>query len=227
MVNTVPLARLLGNRLWYGVQRSLLGEVPIRDFMAYDPGRYYFSAGVLKVLRDDGIIALRATLALIQCFGLFVGLYVLATCARPGVVFLTAAALVLVVWMVPRHKVVDISLSICLLASLTWLLNAPHARRHYAVGVSVGVVAIFGRNHGVYGVMGYLAIVVWLALGADSRNLVASVSLWACGVVAGYLPVALMCVFVPGFAQAFWQSILFLFEVWSEPLGLDRRSDTD
>ena len=30
--------------LWYGAIQTTSGQVPVRDFQSYDPGRYYFCA---------------------------------------------------------------------------------------------------------------------------------------------------------------------------------------
>jgi hypothetical protein len=61
----------------------MLGEVPIRDFMAYDLGRYYWSAAIMSLMSDGGIVANRVAAAIFQTTGLFFGLFLLAHIERP------------------------------------------------------------------------------------------------------------------------------------------------
>src|SRR5687768_5291732 len=79
--------------LWYGVIRARVGEIPLRDFQSYDPGRYYWSAA-WSVVFGQGILGLRASLAVMQALGLVFGLLV---CRRltANVLWLTACAAIL------------------------------------------------------------------------------------------------------------------------------------
>jgi len=203
--------------LWYGVQRVLLGEVPLRDFMSYDPGRYYWSAILLGMFGDNSIVGLRMAAAAFQALGLFVGLMlILLSERRPTqdrIAFLVLSSAILMVWMFPRHKLFDISLSIFLIGVLTFLISNPQPKRYFLAGFGIGLAAVFGRNHGLYGVVGSLGVITWLCIRRVSwTRTLQGVTLWGGGVVAGYLPVILMLVLVPGFASAFWESILFLLE---------------
>ena len=208
--------------LWYGAQRVVLGEIPIRDFMAYDPGRYYWSAAIMGLRGDNGIMTLRVAVAIFQAIGLFVGLSLIArTVKRQHFLYLLLSAVTLVVWMFPRHKLFDISLSILLIGVLAFLIAAPTRRRYFFAGFCIGLAAIFGRNHGVYGVIASFGIMAWLRIRqAESSGLIQDFGAWAAGVTAGFTPIAFMALLVPGFGIAFWEGIRFLFEVKATNLPL-------
>lgn len=211
--------------LWYGVQRVLAGEVPIRDFMSYDPGRYYWSAALASVFGDDGIMSVRAAVAVFQVLGLFAGLLLVAqstkTKEKSDIVFWLIAAATLIVWMFPRHKLFDISISIFQIGVLAYLVSNPIAKRYVIAGACVGLIAVFGRNHGVYGAVGSLGVIAWLSIRQRSGPaLLHAVLLWAGGVVIGFSPIALMALLVPGFAAAFLSSVLFIFEFGGTNLPL-------
>ncbi len=119
--------------LWYGAQRVMLGEVPIRDFMSYDPGRYYWSAALMSLWNDNGIMALRSAVAIFQAIGLFAGLLLIARSSKnQSFVYLLLSALTLAVWMFPRHKLFDISLSILLIGVMVFLIQKPTGRRYFS-----------------------------------------------------------------------------------------------
>lgn len=211
--------------LWYGVQRVMLGEVPILDFMAYDPGRYYWSAAIMSIVGDNDILSLRASVAVFQFLGLFAGLWLISrsrkVAGKPDIVFWLISALTLMLWMFPRHKIFDISLSILLVGVLTYLISHPVPKRYFIAGILVGLVAVFGRNHGVYGVVGSAGVIAWLSIRNHSApGFFKGGLLWGAGVVVGFLPVMLMALLIPGFATAFWESIRFLFEQQATNLPL-------
>ena len=203
--------------LWYGVQRVMAGETPIRDFMAYDPGRYYFSAFLMRLLREHDIIGLRLTLAIVQAMGLCVGLWLVARSvrsrARDDYLFWLLAAVTLLAWMLPRHKMYDISMSICLVGALCLLARSPRLRNYFLAGLGVGIAAVFGRNHGLYGAAGSLGLMTWLSVKRTKEpDFRKSFLLWVCGVAVGFSPILLMAAVLPGFDSAFAESIRLLFE---------------
>lgn len=208
--------------LWYGAQRVMAGEVPIRDFMSYEPGRYYWSAVFMSLWENNGILALRSSVAVFQALGLVVGLFLITWPQKKlDIPYIILSGIILVVWMYPRHKLFDISLSIFLIGVLALLIQKPTNRHYFLTGLTVGLIATFGRNHGVYGAAGSVIVLVWICVGQrEYGELFKRIGIWSFGVVAGYLPIILMVIFVPDFAPSFFESILFQFEYTTTNLPL-------
>ena len=187
--------------LWYGVVQTLAGEVPLRDFQSYDPGRYYW-AGFWMLLFGKGIISLRLSLAIFQAIGLTLGLLALRRVIRSWSVLFIAGA-ILLMWMIPRHKLFESSLSMAGVYFAVRLIENPSFRRHFISGIFVGIAAFFGRNHGLYNFVAFAGLILFIRLRLEKTKLLKCGSIWLCGILLGYSPMLAMMLTVPGFFNAF------------------------
>jgi len=186
--------------LWYGTRALNAGQVPIRDFQAYDPGRYVWTAAWSHVL-GDGLVSMRAACVIFHCFGIFAGLLTAARVSRDWR-FLVLVAITLTLWMTPRFKVFEQSIALMAIWVAVRLLEQPTTRRHFLSGVFVGLMAFIGRNHGLYLTVAFALVMLAMARG-EWAKLPRGVLAWSGGVLLGYTPQWLMFAFVPGYFDAF------------------------
>ncbi len=193
--------------LWYGAQRTALGEVPLRDFQSYEPLRYYWCAAWSGLL-GDGILGVRRSVAIFQAIGLFFGLLA-ARRATSHPWQLALIGSILVAWMFPRHKLFDSGVALIAVYGAVRLVESPSVRAHFLVGCFTGLAGFLGRNHALYASLGFVCLILLLHCKLRSGSLGRRLGGFACGVLAGYSPMLAMMAFVPGFAHGFLDSLLF------------------
>ena len=206
--------------VWYGAQRVLAGEVPLRDFQAYDIGRYYWSAAWMLLAGHDGIVPLRAGNAVLAACTVALAAVLVGSRPRQPVWAVALAAVCFAAWMVPDFKVADNFAALLLVAGLARALHRNAPRRWAELGVCLGVAATIGINHGLYGTVAVaLALVGRAAVGSARPGWRGMLAL-GLGSALGYAPVLACHFMVPGFTVAFVDSIRMLFETGTTNLAL-------
>jgi len=190
--------------LWYGAIETASGQIPIRDFQSYDPGRYYWAASWMPLF-GKGIISLRLSLAIFQTIGLTFGLLALRRVIRSWRV-LFIAGLILLMWMIPRHKTFESSLAMASVYFAVCLVENPSLRQHFISGIFIGITAFFGRNHGLYNLLAFSSLILFIRLRLQKTGLIKHTAVWAGGILLGYSPMLIMMLMVPGFFDSFWDS---------------------
>lgn len=201
--------------MWYGAIRTAAGDIPLLDFASYDPGRYFWVASWFRLIGDDGVIAWRVADAAFVLLGLTFGLLTLRR-VMPAYWMLALAGAVLLQWFGGIN--VAISLAATYFAML--LIEKPTILRHFGAGIFLGVAAFFGRNHGLYGLVAYFLLIVFIWYKLSRVDLPRRLAAWAAGIVIGYSPMIGMIVFIPGFFEAFWNDVMFTFDYGSTNLPL-------
>jgi len=204
--------------LWYGVTQTLKGDVALRDFSAYDPGRYYWSA-FWCLLFGDGIIGIRMGTAIFQAIALCFGLLFLKKRMPFGPLLILAGGIILM-WMYPRHKLFDLGASLMGVYFIYSLLEKPTIHRCLVSGIFVGLAAFLGRNHGLYLLLALISALGFLFFAINREDLWKKAVASGIGVFIGYLPMLALILLVPGFWGAFVDSVLYLFQLRQTNLAL-------
>lgn len=193
--------------LWYGVQRTHLGEIPMRDFRAYDPGRYYWCS-IWAYLFGDGLVAVRAASWIFAAGALTCGLLAVRR-VIPSRYGLALVGFLLTMWLWPPWKLFEASIAMIAVFLAVRLVESPTKRRHVVAGVCVGLAAFFGRNLGLYTGLAFGAITLFVAWKDQSGEMLRRVGWLARGVLGGYAPMFALLLFSSGFRTAFVDSIRF------------------
>jgi len=195
--------------LWYISQRTALGQVPLRDFFSYDPGRYYWSAALFRLTGSSGLYQQILANYLFAIIGLAAAYLAMI---RAGLARSWRVAIVLLLGVVigfPRHKIYEQALSLICVAAIAFVFAAPQKlRRWFLLGVATGLAAFFGRNSGIFFGLAAITAFLLLSLRREGPSVAQATRALAGGILIGYSPILIMLVAVTDFAPAFFQSLL-------------------
>ncbi|WP_256759557.1 hypothetical protein [Cohnella sp. WQ 127256] len=205
--------------LWYGAIQTSIGEIPLMDFQSYDPGRYYWVAFWFKIFGNTNILTLRLAVLLFLLIGL--------TCALLSVRRVTKSwgslliiGTILMLWVYPRHKMFDISISMIAIYMVILLLEKPKPVRYILSGIFIGLAAFFGSNHGLYLLISFAITSLYIFFKIDRANFMKKIGCIGIGIFIGYSPRLLMFIFIPGSFKNFIDTIIWLFRLGNTNLPL-------
>jgi hypothetical protein len=195
--------------LWYISQRTELGQVPLRDVFSYDPGRYYWSALIFKLTGSSGLYQQILADYLFAIIGLAAAYFVMV---RAGLARSWRIAILLLLGVMigfPRHKIYEQTWSLICVGAIAFVFEAPQRlKRWFVFGVATGLAGFFGRNSGIF--FGFAAIIafVLLSLRRERPSVGRNTGAFCSGILIGYSPMFIMLFAIPGFAPAFFHSLL-------------------
>lgn len=183
--------------LVFGTASLLDGQIPIRDFRAYDPGRYYW-CGLFALFFGRGYFATRIAMAvtMMLALGLLTALVLKAT-GEPLLSVLSCA--LALIWMQPRTKQIENLFVVLGLLVLFNLSENGTSFDYVVLGGTIGLSAFFGLNIFTY-LVGTSVLAFAFALALPTGALLANLGL---GLALGFMPVLLIMLTAKGYADEY------------------------
>lgn len=189
--------------LWHGSVQTLKRKVPIRDFRAYDLGRYYWCAFWMFFLGHE-LLSLRICLMITRIIGLCFAIMTMSIVEESWYVVVVSAILV-GLWMHPRHKQMDILISIVAIFLVVSLIYEPNSLHYFLSGIFVGLFLLVGLNHLLYTVSGFLLLLSIMRLHDYGLEYIDSFGLFLGGLLLSIIVIFFIFILIPRFFKIYWE----------------------
>lgn len=189
--------------LWYGTLRTLEGDVPLRDFRSYEPGRYYWCALWMLAL-GRGVVTLRIAVQAFYFLGLTCGLLALRA-AGAGWPAVVVAGIFLAAWGHKPYKLFEPALAMFAVLAGVALIIHPGYPALIVAGAVAGAICFFGVNYGLYAGAALLFLTLLEGLKTGSVAVLPGLGAYFAGALAGVLPLLVMLASVRGLFVAFFE----------------------
>jgi len=181
----------------------------------------------MGITGNDGIVGARLSAAFFQLPTIALAVWLVLRVMEAHftlavrIVFAVSVTILLNLWVHPYYKSFDYGASIIVIAMLAIMTSTYNVRAWFGAGVILGLVAVIGRNHGVYGAFAAFLLLLFMAAKLPApRILIKPSLLFASGVVIGFSPNFILGALVPGFAEAFMTTLRDLVQSGSANIGL-------
>ena len=204
--------------LCFGAQQYARGKVPIRDFRAYDPGRYLW-VGLFMKRFGQTFHAQRLAMSLVMIATLSVGGWLIFQISNSWDA--TALSQVLLyLWLQPYYKSFEVLTCLLTIASGYLLLSDPGGKTLLYAGIIHGLAYFLGLNLGIYASAAFL-ILCLICLISGQLDFLVTGSVFSVGTMIGLIPLLYIAVRHPGFAKAYWrEKVLTIFKRGTTNLSL-------
>ena len=202
----------------YGVQALLRGETPIRDFRAYDPGRYLWFA-LWAAFLGPGFLAVRAAMAAMAAAGVCFATWI-AFDASGNAVLAALLGTLVVFCIYPRVKQIEISFCLFIFAVNYQIIGG--GGNPAFLGAFGAVCALFGLNLVVY-FIGSSILAFALAMVSQGLGSLSGVPTFVGGFLLSLLPFVIIAGLIPNFCKSYLErKVLPLFRRGTTNLPLPR-----
>ncbi len=189
--------------LHFGSVNLLEGKTPIRDFRAYDPGRYYWCALWMRFfaptftaqrLAMGAVIAV--SLSMVCSWVFYLG---------QNWTLATLGTLLTFTWIRPYFKAFEILFCLIAIAVSFSIITNPGTSSYLLSGFIIGISLFFGLNFGLYlGLSALTALLTVFVLHLSDLFFAPMVWMMS-GFVLGLTPMLLLGFRNPGYFSTYWE----------------------